>query len=251
MGCRKIPSRVQRTKPVISPIDQRYSSSGVIRSGPFHSRRRDGIFFFWGGGSNSELRSTRTLCPGVLPSCCASDDGVAWKRAASSMKNCPGTQYRCRRAGASRSRRPCASGASWHTSATARGPRRRPKYLPIFVYIPANISSLMARCTPRGPSFFFSSEIGHTRRSYRVFDQHRRPSGEGLAFGHSLCDKKSSASRRNQLTTWHPSGQRLAGVVEITPCKELTAIRLLELGDSGHFRMDRPGVGVRRSTLRR
>jgi hypothetical protein len=88
--------------------------------------------------------------------------------------------------------------------------------LPILPNIPANISSLMARCTPRGPSFFFSFEIGHTRRSYRVFDQHRRPSGEGLAFGHPSCDKKSSASRRNQLTTWHPSGQRLAGVCRIS-----------------------------------
>src|SRR6266481_3430599 len=79
--------------------------------------------------------------------------------------------------------------------------RYRQPRLPISRHIPANISSLMARCTPRGPSFFFSSEIGHTRRSYRVFDQHRRPSGEGLAFGHSSCDKNSSASRRNQLTT--------------------------------------------------
>src|SRR6266436_2692251 len=61
---------------------------------------------------------------------------------------------------------------------------------PIFVYIPANISSLMARCTPRGPSIFFSSEIGHTRRSYRVFDQHRRPSGEGL-HSDTLCATKS------------------------------------------------------------
>src|SRR6266481_9564041 len=86
----------------------------------------------------------------------------------------------------------------------------------------------MARCTPRGPSFFFSSEIGHTRRSYRVFDQHRRPSGEGLAFGHSLCDKKSSANRRNQLTTWHPSGQRLAGVLVLTlPCTLLQVAMLV------------------------
>jgi len=84
---------------------------------------------------------------------------------------------------------------------------------PIFVYIPANISSLMARCTPRGPSFFFRPKLVTLGAPTALFDQHRRPSGEGLAFGHSLCDKKSSASRRNQLTTWHPSGQRLAGVL--------------------------------------
>ncbi len=98
-------------------------------------------------------------------------------------------------------------------SARASG---RAAQLPILRNIPANISSLMARCTPRGPSFFFSFEIGHTQRTYRVFDQHRRPSEKGLAFGHPSCDKKSSASRRNQLTTWHPSGQRLAGVCPIS-----------------------------------
>jgi hypothetical protein len=34
----------------------------------------------------------------------------------------PWHTYRCRRAGASRSRRPCASGASWHTSQQRAGP---------------------------------------------------------------------------------------------------------------------------------
>ena len=41
----------------------------------------------------------------------------------------------------------------------------RQNQLPILSNIPANISSLIARCTPRGPSFFFSFEIGQTRRA--------------------------------------------------------------------------------------
>src|SRR5260370_20611205 len=74
---------------------------------------------------------------------------------------------------------------------------------------------MMATVRGEGHHSFFRSKLVNTRRSCSVFDQHRRPSGEGLAFGHSSCDNKSSASRRNLLTTSHPSGQRLAGVSDI------------------------------------
>src|ERR1035437_565897 len=76
-----------------------------------------------------------------------------------------------------------ALGLTLKQTADVRRPEPRPAAeLPILPRIPANSSSLMARCTPGGPPLFFRSKLVILRWSDLIAEQHWRPSGIGLAF---------------------------------------------------------------------
>ena len=74
-------------------------------------------------------------------------------------------------------------------------------------------SSVMAPSAPKVPSFSFRSNlvILGGRPAYLSNDVGHPASG--LAFGHSVCNKESSASSRTSFTTCHQDGQKLAGYV--------------------------------------
>src|SRR3989442_15745546 len=71
----------------------------------------------------------------------------------------------------------------------------------------------MAPSAPKVPSFSFRSNlvILGGRPAYLSNDVGHPASG--LAFGHSVCNKESSASSRTSFTTCHQDGQKLAGYV--------------------------------------
>src|SRR5260370_27421297 len=75
---------------------------------------------------------------------------------------------------------------AWPATETSRGPTDNVKYT-------GQDFESDGQVYARRPSFFFSSEIGHTRCSYHVFDQHRWPSGEGL---HSDTLRATTSHRR-------------------------------------------------------
>ena len=60
---------------------------------------------------------------------------------------------------------------------------------------------------------FFSFELGYSRRPARLLSNDVGHPASGLAFGHSVCNKESSASSRTSFTTCHQDGQKLAGYV--------------------------------------
>ena len=74
-------------------------------------------------------------------------------------------------------------------------------------------SSVMAPSAPKVPSFSFRSNlvILGGRPAYLSNDVGHPASG--LAFGHSVCNKESSASSRTSFTMCHQDGQKLAGYV--------------------------------------
>src|SRR5260370_6557498 len=60
---------------------------------------------------------------------------------------------------------------------------------------------------------FFSFELGYSRRPAAYLSNDVGHPASGLAFGHSVCNKESSASSRTSFTTCHQDGQKLAGYV--------------------------------------
>src|SRR6266704_3468410 len=61
---------------------------------------------------------------------------------------------------------------------------------------------------------FFSFELGYSRRPAAYLSNDVGHPASGLAFGHLVCNKESSASSRTSFTTCHQDGQKLAGYVQ-------------------------------------
>src|SRR2546425_368126 len=61
----------------------------------------------------------------------------------------------------------------------------------------------------------FSFELDHTRRPADCLSNDWRPSGPGLASGHSECDKRVTGDPPTAFTACHQNRQRLAGYAEL------------------------------------